>query len=187
MNNPNYLAYPGVLAAPGQYRSLSERWDTKYYEAHRDSVRKAKPMIDTQPPRKYIHSQVDLKKLQREHEKSAQIERENRILQNKLDTTKYSVDNWNNYRPRSLNYRKRVKELEKIIHENEAMMKRVEAQRTCYNRDKFEKGFRVTREHIARITKHPGLTIHQYEVPITSPKFPSVYASCCQQCAYLHQ
>ena len=58
---------------------------------------------------------------QKEEERSAQIEKENRILLEKMCCimrTRGTVDNRNEYQPRSLNKPKRQRELLRLTHEN---------------------------------------------------------------------
>ena len=61
-------------------------------------VKHAKPMIDSRPPLTFMHLHLKLKKLQLEEERLATIERDNRILLEKMSTimrTKGRIDNKN--------------------------------------------------------------------------------------------
>lgn len=60
----------------------------------------AKPVIDNKPPKTYMHLHLKLKKLQMEDERLAIIERDNRILLEKMCyimRTRGRVDNKNDY------------------------------------------------------------------------------------------
>ena len=60
-------------------------------------------MIDTKPPETYMHLHLKLKKLQMEEERQATVERDNRILLEKMAhimRTRGRVDNRNNYQQR---------------------------------------------------------------------------------------
>ena len=63
-------------------------------------VYSAKSMVDTKPPQTYVHMHLKLKKLQLEEEKMSTIERDNRILLEKMShimRTQGRVDNRNDY------------------------------------------------------------------------------------------
>lgn len=60
-------------------------------------------MIDNKPPQTYMHLHLNLKKLQMEEERRGVVERDNRILLDKMACimqTKGIVDNVNNYKQR---------------------------------------------------------------------------------------
>ena len=60
----------------------------------------ARPIVDTKAPQTYMHLHLKLKKLQLEEERLATIERDNRILLEKMSyimRTRGRVDNRNNY------------------------------------------------------------------------------------------
>ena len=121
-------------------------------------VKNAKPMIDTKPPETYMHLHLKLKKLQMEEERQATVERDNRILLEKMAhimRTKGRVDNRNNYQQRrsaggiikwchnyhkcaacvllSLNKTRRQRDLLRVTHENQAILKRIQSKEPHYN------------------------------------------------------
>lgn len=74
--------------------------------SHSDQVRNAKPMIDNKPPETYMHLHLKLKKMQMEEERRATVQRDNRILLEKMAhimTTKGRMDNTNDYKHRRYN------------------------------------------------------------------------------------
>ncbi len=65
----------------------------------------AKPVLDNKPPLTYMHLHLKLKKLQVEEERLAIIERDNRILLEKMCyimRTRGRVDNTNDYEQKRL-------------------------------------------------------------------------------------
>ena len=81
-------------------------------------------MIDNHAPETYMHMHLKLKKLQVEEERLATVERDNRILLEKMSfimRTKGLVDNWNKYSHKSLNKTKRQRELLRVSHENQVI------------------------------------------------------------------
>ena len=66
-------------------------------------VKDAKPIVDTKPPKTYMHLHLKLKKIQMEEERQAIVDRDNRILLEKMAhtmKTKGLVDNRNDYKHR---------------------------------------------------------------------------------------
>ena len=66
-------------------------------------VRNAKAITDTKPPKTYMHLHLNLKKIQMEEERQAIIDRDNRILLEKMANimkTNGQVDNRNEYKQR---------------------------------------------------------------------------------------
>lgn len=66
-------------------------------------VKDAKPIVDTKPPKTYMHLHLKLKKIQMEEERQAIADRDNRILLEKMAhtmKTKGLVDNRNDYKHR---------------------------------------------------------------------------------------
>lgn len=60
-------------------------------------------MIDNKPPETYMHLHLKLKKMQMEEERRATVQRDNRILLEKMAhimTTKGRMDNINDYKHR---------------------------------------------------------------------------------------
>ena len=71
-----------------------------------------------------MHIHLKLKKLQVEEERLAVVERDNRILLEKMSwimRTKGQVDNWNHYKQKSLNKCTRQRELLRVSHENQVL------------------------------------------------------------------
>merc|ERR1712222_33898 len=121
-----HRAYQPTTAANN--RLLKKRWDQRQYDLHRNKVADIKPQIDNKAPRTYMHMHLKLKKLQVEEERLAVVERDNRILLEKMSyimRTKGKVDNWNQYHQKSLNKSRRQRELLRVTHENQAILKRI--------------------------------------------------------------
>ncbi|KAJ8299160.1 hypothetical protein KUTeg_023220 [Tegillarca granosa] len=121
---------------------LKRRWDQDYFETHRKKVLAAKAMIDNKPPKTYMHLHIKLKKLQMEGERLAIVERNNRILLEKMAhimRTSGSVTNKKtDYVQKSLNKTKRQRELLRITHENLAILKRITSKEPTYSHLRWE-------------------------------------------------
>jgi len=151
-----HRSYQSIL--PCQSRILQERWDRKYYDEHRQKVKEAQPMVDTKAPKTYVHLHLKLKKLQLEEERLATIERDNRILLEKMSIimrTKGRVDNRNAYDYKSLNREKRQRELLRVTKENQEILKRIMAREPEYNHLKWQQEWDENEQFMDNIARYP--------------------------------
>jgi len=137
---------------------LQKRWDTTYYNEHRRKVRDVQPMVDTKAPPTYMHLHLKLKKLQLEEERLATIERDNRILLEKMSyimRTRGRVDNRNNYEYKSLNREKRQRELLRVTKENQAILYRINMRRPEYSHKKWQSQWEENQKFMDNISHYP--------------------------------
>lgn len=152
-----YRSYQSVL--PTHNKLLQKRWDNTYYTEHRRKVRDAAPMVDTKAPPTYMHLHLKLKKLQLEEERLATIERDNRILLEKMSyimRTKGRVDNRNNYEYKSLNREKRQRELLRVTKENQAILYRINMRRPEYSHQKWQDDWEENQKFMDNISHYPS-------------------------------
>eukprot|EP00049_Salpingoeca_infusionum_P005323 m.90880 g.90880 ORF g.90880 m.90880 type:complete len:585 (+) comp12932_c0_seq1:94-1848(+) len=143
---------------PAASKMLAKRWDDSSYALHRSKLRNAKPTVDTRPPKTYMHLQLKLKKLQVQEERLATIERDNRILLEKMShimRTRGRVDNTNDYDHKSLNRTKRQQELLRIAQENQAILKRISAKQPFYDRTSWEDDYEKSAQYKTQIARFP--------------------------------
>ncbi|XP_078693549.1 uncharacterized protein LOC144923129 isoform X1 [Branchiostoma floridae x Branchiostoma belcheri] len=143
---------------PAGNKLLQQKWDDKYYNEHRDLVRTAKPMVDTKAPRTYVHMHMKLRKLQLEEERLATIERDNRILLEKMShimRTRGRVDNRNEYEHHSLNREKRQRELMRITKENQEILKRIMKREPEYDHAKWQRDWEKNEQFMDNIARYP--------------------------------
>lgn len=151
-----HRSYQSIL--PTHNKLLQKRWDTTYYNEHRRKVRDAVPMVDTKAPPTYMHLHLKLKKLQLEEERLATIERDNRILLEKMSyimRTRGRVDNRNNYEYKSLNREKRQRELLRVTKENQAILYRINMRRPEYSHQKWQNDWEENQKFIDNISHYP--------------------------------
>lgn len=151
-----HRCYQSVL--PTHNKLLQSRWDQKYYDEHRRMVKDAVPMVDTKPPRTYMHLHLKLKKLQLEEERLATIERDNRILLEKMSyimRTKGRIDNRNNYEYKSLNREKRMRELLRVTKENQEILKRITERKPEYDHSKWQNDWDENQKFMDSIAHYP--------------------------------
>ncbi|KAL5006217.1 hypothetical protein ScPMuIL_015023 [Solemya velum] len=137
---------------------LRKRWDQAHFEMHRQKRENAKPMVDNKPPKTYMHLHIKLKKLQMEGERLAIVERDNKILLEKMAhimRTEGTVDNHKkDYQEKSLNRTKRQRELLRITHENLAILKRITSKEPHYNHLQWIDDWEVNQEYTMNISKY---------------------------------
>lgn len=104
---------------------LKRPWQQRKFDNHRRKVESALPAIDTHPPLYGSHVKVKLKKIQKEQERSQQINYENFLLLQKLNyiTRTSRVDNtWKNPQPNFLNrvpmYSIVIPQIEELVNED---------------------------------------------------------------------
>jgi len=151
-----HRCYQPVL--PTHNKLLQQKWDQTYYDEHRRLVRDAPPMVDTKPPRTYMHLHLKLKKLQLEEERLSTIERDNRILLEKMShimRTKGRVDNRNNYEYKSLNREKRMRELLRVTKENQEILKRITQRKPEYDHQQWQRAWDDKQQFLDNISKYP--------------------------------
>lgn len=143
---------------PVASKLLQKRWDEKHFSDHRRAVTGVKPEIDTTPPVTFMHLHLKLKKLQLEEERLATIERDNRILLEKMSHTmrnKGQLDNINTAVPKSLSKGRRERELVRIAKENMNMLARISNKRPAISREAHEKEWKENLQFMSNISSFP--------------------------------
>jgi len=143
---------------PTHSKLLQKRWDSAYYDEHRRRVSLARAQVDTRPPQTYMHLHLKLKKLQLEEERLAVIERDNRILLEKMSLTmrtQGAVDQRNVYSSKSLNGERRTRELLSMTKENLKILKRIETAKPHYDHNDWERDWQANREYMSKISAYP--------------------------------
>lgn len=144
--------------APAQSRLLQQKWDQAYYEEHRRRVAAVRPQIDTRPPQTYMHLHLKLKKLQLEEERLAVIERDNRILLEKMSSImRTSGKDYSKHdrERKSLNRQRRLRELLRIAKENQEILKRITTSRPIYDHVQWERDWHNNLQLIDQISAFP--------------------------------
>lgn len=151
-----HRSYQPIL--PSHNKLLQKRWDTTYYDEHRNRVRTIKPVVDTRAPQTYVHMHLKLKKLQLEEERMSTIERDNRLLLEKMSQiirTRGRVDNRNYYQYKSLNHEKRQRELTRVTKENQKILGRITVREPEYSHTRLEREWRKQEQLMDNIARYP--------------------------------
>ncbi|XP_063724622.1 uncharacterized protein LOC134852488 [Symsagittifera roscoffensis] len=144
---------------PCQNKKIQESLDKTTFSRHRQAVNQASTVLDTKQPRVYIHQHLKLKKLQLEEERLATIERDNRLLLEriaKIMRTTGSIDNNNlNRDVKSLSIERRQRELLRITNENKQILGRIMNRKTTsqYSRENWEPKWRKEEYYMAQLSR----------------------------------
>ncbi|XP_078316353.1 annexin A6-like isoform X2 [Crassostrea virginica] len=114
------------------------------YRLHRQKVNSSRPTVKNQKPKKYPHLILQLKKIQLEEERQAEVDHENRLLLQKMSRIMKEpalVDSWNDYQSKSLNHPMREKQLRDIQLENIGLAKRLEHTKPVIRTEEMEEEY----------------------------------------------
>lgn len=142
--------------------TLNKHTDAKYYqkcqEIHRSKLNTIKSSIDTSEPHRPTHLRKNLKKEQMKEERYAEIERENRILLEKMSFIMQNdtLDNKNQSitYSHSLNKGYRKRELQKITSENQAILRRIQLSEPTYDHVQWEEDAKRNERYAANIREY---------------------------------
>jgi len=143
---------------PTHNKLLQKRWDRTYYNEHINRLKSVKSMVDTKAPQTYVHMHLKLKKLQLEEERMSTIERDNRLLLEKMSQiirTRGRVDNRNYYSYKSLNHEKRQRELARVTRENQKILQKITGKEAEYSHQKLEADWKKHEQMMDNIARYP--------------------------------
>uniref|UniRef100_A0A8C4JGK0 Cilia- and flagella-associated protein 97 n=1 Tax=Dromaius novaehollandiae TaxID=8790 RepID=A0A8C4JGK0_DRONO len=151
-----HRAYQPILPCGNKYLQL--KWDKAKYEEHKKRILAAKPLVDTSTPATYGHLHLKLGKLKLEEDRLSVIERDNRLLLEKMSCimrTKGQIDNKNDYKAKSLNGEKRKKELLRVSQENRAILDRITKSEPQYQVQRWYEDWQKAEKYMANIARYP--------------------------------
>mmetsp|Transcript_85254 Transcript_85254/g.266774 ORF Transcript_85254/g.266774 Transcript_85254/m.266774 type:complete len:306 (+) Transcript_85254:35-952(+) len=140
----------------------AKRVEQRRLELHRDRVRNVRPLVDTSKPvaTHMDHVRNNMKKEQMLEERYGEIDRENRILLNKMsEITKQPACLPTPRRPpgpQSLNRETRKKELLRITRDNHSILRRIQQAQPVYNHVEWELSHRRHRAYVRNCTEFPA-------------------------------
>jgi len=127
---------------------------------HREKLRTMKPSIDTEEPKclRLDHIRNNLKREQLLEERYGEIDRENRILLQKMSDIMRNPTMSKQpplKGPVSLNKDHRKKELMRITQENQAILKRIQRTQPMYNHVKWEENHKRNQGYLRNCCEYP--------------------------------
>ncbi|KAM6341355.1 uncharacterized protein CFAP97D2 [Podargus strigoides] len=151
-----YRPYQPILPCSNKY--LQQKWDTAKYEEHKKRIQTAKPIVDTSAPAIYSHLQLKLGKLKLEEDRRSIIEKDNRLLLERISyimRTKGQIDNKNDYKAKSLNGEKQKQELQRVNQENRAILDRITKAQPHYQVQRWHEEWQRAEKYMANIARYP--------------------------------
>jgi len=138
---------------------LYEKQIKQRQKAHKDKLANMKPAIDNSAPKKPSHLASNKKREQMMEDRYTKIERENRLLLEKMShiMQKKSLDNSNQSwkYTKSLNKSYRKQQLQKITQENQDILRRIQQREPHYNHVEWEEDRKVHEQYLRNICEYP--------------------------------
>lgn len=153
---------------PSGNKILTKKWQEKERRIHMQKLRNVKPTIDLKKPKNFKHLKSRAKKEQMLEDRYTEIERENRILLEKMTSimqkpnrtsTSFSNDRFTLpsaiSQKKSLNRAQRKQELLKITLENQAILRRLQDKGSNYNVARWEHEHRRRQDLLKNMSEYP--------------------------------
>ncbi|XP_069858013.1 sperm axonemal maintenance protein CFAP97D1-like isoform X2 [Dipodomys merriami] len=136
---------------------LQRAWE-KAYQDHRHKVQNAQPLVDTRAPPTFSHLHLKLKRLKLEEERLSVIDRDNRLLLQKVASAmrnKRQTDGRISSRNQSLPREKRKQELHRMQKENKVILERITNAQPRYRAQRWWRTWTPNEKPGDTVTKHP--------------------------------
>lgn len=145
-------------ACPVGNKQCHARFVKQCQEKHKKKLSEMKCSIDNSEPKRHPHLRKNLKKEQLLEERYAEIERDNRLLLEKMSfiMSHSSLDNENQVQyAHSLNREQRKRELHRITRENQSILSRIQAAEPTYNASAWVEHEKQHNEYMKNICELP--------------------------------
>ncbi|CAG9330978.1 unnamed protein product [Blepharisma stoltei] len=138
-------------------KHLSKRWDEHTMQIHYNKLRRIKSAIDKSCPVTFGQLKHKPKKDQLTEERFTEIERENRLLLEKMSHIMNTRGNrsFSQTHKKSLNLAVRKRKLVQITEENQALLKRLQDKLPHYNVNKWEEERRESEKRLHYMCEYP--------------------------------
>ncbi|KAJ8601482.1 hypothetical protein CTAYLR_005710 [Chrysophaeum taylorii] len=152
-------------ACPVGNKQCHARFVKKCQEAHKKKLSEMKCSIDNTSPKSHPHLRKNLKKEQLLEERYAEIERDNRLLLEKMSyiMRHSSLPNDSQSYAHSLNREARKRELQRITRENQHILSRIQAAEPTYDHLAWAEHEKQHQEYMKNICELP-VVIHDQDV-----------------------
>lgn len=142
---------------PMANRIIEQKTSERNKRLHEKKIQEMKCSVDREAPASFNHLRVNKKKQQLQEEKITEIERDNRLLLEKL--THIMKDpkqlTQKEFRVRSLNRDHRKRELVKITIENQGILRRIQDKKSSYNRQEWMESRKKAENYLKNISQYP--------------------------------
>jgi len=160
---------------PTGNKICAKRSEQRRHELHRDKIKSMRPTVDTTAPtsRQYDHVRVNLKREQLLEERYSEIDRENRILLQKMSDIMRTSNMGQPMEPKgplSLNKDSRKRELVRITQENRAILKRIQQAQPIYNHVDWDSAHKQNQVYAKNVCEYPWTLRKPNSLMATSPQ-----------------
>ncbi|CAM9157968.1 unnamed protein product [Chrysoparadoxa australica] len=153
----------GRRAMPVGNKACHARHLKKCQDNHRQRLANIKSTLDNKAPKtsRNNHLKSNAKKQQIMEDRYAQIERDNRILLEKMSsimrskTKQFDTSHTSSKFARSLNSESRKRDLQKITKENQRILNAIQRSEPFYNHIKWEEDSRKHNQYLKNICEYP--------------------------------
>lgn len=151
--------FRGRAANPCSNKFLYAKQIEQRQKAHRERLKTMRPAIDNKPPKKPSHLTNNKKREAQMEERFLKIERENKLLLEKMSyiMSQKALDNKSEAasKVKSLNKTFRKKELQRITEENQKILRRIQERQPYYNHAQWEEERKLQEQYVKNICEYP--------------------------------
>merc|ERR1719188_592087 len=144
---------------PVASKACADRVQNRNHELHKQRIRKMRPQVDTAAPHAIHmdHLRSNLKREQLLEDRYYEIDRENRILLQKMSDMMKQTGHTPGAKsgPPSLNRDARKTELTRITQENQSILKRIQQAQPVYNHVAWEDSYRRSYAYLKNSAEYP--------------------------------
>jgi Hemingway/CFA97 len=143
-------------AIPVSNKLLSKKWDENNRRIHAEKLKNMQSRVNSGSPMKFSHLKFKAKREQIVEDRLTEIERENRILLEKMSSIMSKKQNKDNPSTvKSLNKNARKEQMRRITLDNQALLKRLQEKNPCYNTHMWEEERRKTEKRLKNMCEFP--------------------------------
>ena len=156
---------------PVKNKVLTKKWAENIQRIHMLKLKNMQARINSGRPAEFYHLKIKAKREQMLEDRFTEIERENRILLEKMSSIMNKRQNKDlGNEVRSLNTNARKVESRRITIENQAMLKRLQEKSPCYNTHQWEEERKRTEKRLRYICEFPYIGFRGKSTPVQFKK-----------------
>ena len=152
---------------PVKNKVLTKKWAENVQRIHMLKLKNMHARVNSGRPAEFYHLKIKAKREQMLEDRFTEIERENRILLEKMSSIMNKRQNKDlGNEVKSLNTNARKVELRRITIENQAMLKRLQEKSPCYNTHQWEEDRKRTEKRLKDICEFPYIGFRGKSTPV---------------------
>lgn len=156
---------------PISNKILSKKWEENNHRIHTEKLKNMQPRVNSGRPQEFSHLKYKAKRDQMLEDRFTEIERENRILLEKMSSImnkKQQKDG--GFALKSLNKVARKEEMRRITMDNQALLKRLQEKSPCYSTHQWEEDRRMTEKRLKNMGDFPYNSGRNVSTPVSYKK-----------------